>query len=242
MTDSSYIPSKQESSPISGVLLWGGKSKARILNEMLKECGLGEATLIYDKTLPEVPFPHNALFTNDISVLKTKLGLVSHYIVCIGGEHGFARFKTSEYLDQLGLKPLTIVHSHAFIDPTAIISAGCQIMPSAVIHKFSSIGRHTIVNTNATIDHECTIGDGVHVMGSAAVAGKVVISDFATIGTNATILPFLKIGEGSYVGAGAVVTKDVQPYTVVAGVPAREIRTNEPVFSPELLECLTKNS
>jgi acetyltransferase-like isoleucine patch superfamily enzyme len=45
----------------------------------------------------------------------------------------------------------------------------------------------------------------------------------ASIGSNATILAGITIGEGALVGAGAVVTKDVPPYAIVAGVPARVI-------------------
>ncbi|MCX7625159.1 MAG: hypothetical protein N2Z21_02970 [Candidatus Sumerlaeaceae bacterium] len=43
----------------------------------------------------------------------------------------------------------------------------------------------------------------------------------ASIGSSATILCGVTIGEGAIVGAGSVVTKDVPPYTIVAGVPAR---------------------
>ncbi len=46
----------------------------------------------------------------------------------------------------------------------------------------------------------------------------------ADIGTNATILPGVSIGEGAIVGAGAIVVSDVEPYSVVAGVPAKFIR------------------
>jgi acetyltransferase-like isoleucine patch superfamily enzyme len=52
----------------------------------------------------------------------------------------------------------------------------------------------------------------------------------ASIGSNATILPGVTIGEGALVGAGAVVTHDVPPFAVVAGVPARvvgDVRTME---------------
>jgi acetyltransferase-like isoleucine patch superfamily enzyme len=52
----------------------------------------------------------------------------------------------------------------------------------------------------------------------------VRVEKWADIGTNATLLPGVTIGEGSIVGAGAVVTKTVPPYAVVAGVPARIIR------------------
>lgn len=55
-------------------------------------------------------------------------------------------------------------------------------------------------------------------------SGKIRIEDDAWIGAGAIILPNITIGEGAVVGAGAVVTEDVPPCTVVAGVPAKEIR------------------
>lgn len=52
----------------------------------------------------------------------------------------------------------------------------------------------------------------------------IVIEDDVWIGFQAIILPGVTIGRGSIVGAGAVVTRDVEPYTIVGGVPARLIR------------------
>jgi len=53
--------------------------------------------------------------------------------------------------------------------------------------------------------------------------GKITVRNDAWIGTGVVILPDVEIGEGAVVGANSVVTKDVPPYTIVGGVPAKEI-------------------
>jgi acetyltransferase-like isoleucine patch superfamily enzyme len=60
----------------------------------------------------------------------------------------------------------------------------------------------------------------------------VRIGAWADIGTNATVLPGVAIGKGSIVGAGAVVSRDVPPFAIVAGVPARFIRWREGYDAP----------
>lgn len=59
---------------------------------------------------------------------------------------------------------------------------------------------------------------------SDGMTKPVIIEDNAWIATRAMILKGVKIGEGSVVAAGALVTKDVEPYTLVAGVPARFVK------------------
>jgi acetyltransferase-like isoleucine patch superfamily enzyme len=57
----------------------------------------------------------------------------------------------------------------------------------------------------------------------ATSGGPVTLEDFVWIGNRATILPNVTLGKGCVVAAGAVVTKDVQSWTIVGGVPARPI-------------------
>jgi acetyltransferase-like isoleucine patch superfamily enzyme len=58
-------------------------------------------------------------------------------------------------------------------------------------------------------------------------AEGIVIEDDVWLGAGAVITDGVRVGKGSVVAAGAVVTKDVSPHTIVAGVPARQIRTIE---------------
>lgn len=54
--------------------------------------------------------------------------------------------------------------------------------------------------------------------------GSIVIEDDVWIGEGAVVMPGVRIGKGAIIGANAVVTNDIQPYTIVAGVPARVVK------------------
>lgn len=102
------------------------------------------------------------------------------------------------------------------------------------------IGHNTIIGYDAFLDGRYTlvIGDNVNVGGEVAiftaqhdpndpafgmVGGPVVIEDYVYIGSRVTILPNMTIGRGAVVATGAVVTRDVSPFDIVGGVPARKV-------------------
>jgi sugar O-acyltransferase (sialic acid O-acetyltransferase NeuD family) len=184
---------------------------------------------LFDDTLAELPFSTKSKFYSRSHEIDDLIKNSTHYVVCIGGNRGYARYMISQKLQERGLKPLSVISKHSVLDELNSIGVGTQAMPGAIIHKFTNIGNDCIMNTNSTVDHECNIGNGVHVMVGAAIAGKVNIGNFSTIGTNATVLPSITIGANVYVGAGAVVTKDVEDGVVVVGVPARWLRKFEPI-------------
>jgi len=66
---------------------------------------------------------------------------------------------------------------------------------------------------------------GVDNRTETAPAAPIIVEDDVWLATRVTILKGVRIGRGSVVAAGAVVTKDVAPYTLVGGVPARLIRS-----------------
>lgn len=67
------------------------------------------------------------------------------------------------------------------------------------------------------------------------IKGDTIIGNDVWIGRRATIMPGVQIGDGAIIGAEAVVAKNVEPYTIVGGNPAREIRKR---FSTEIIQEL----
>ena len=65
--------------------------------------------------------------------------------------------------------------------------------------------------------------------------GDIIICNDVWIGYDAVIMAGVKIGDGAIIGARAVVTKDVEPYSIVGGIPAKEIRKR---FDPDIIEKL----
>ena len=220
------------------IMVWGGRSKARVIIDMISEIYSTKAEIIgvFDKTLDELPFDTNIKHYSEKYELELLCKASTHFIVCIGAEHGFARYKTGAKLKEKGLIPVDLVSNHGLLDKLDVCGEGIQVMPGAIAHKFTSIGDQCILNTNCTVDHECRLGNGVHVMGGASIAGKVEIGDYSTIGTNATVLPKLQIGSNVFVGAGAVVTENVEDNKVVAGVPARPINKFTPMFDSAIFD------
>ena len=119
----------------------------------------------------------------------------------------------------------------------ATIAGGCLILggPGRI-----TIGRSSVINRGVVLDGRfpLTIGENVSIsIGSViltlehdlqspdfpAIGAPVAIGDRAFIGARAIVLPGVSIGEGAAVAAGAVVTNDVEPYTIVGGIPAKAI-------------------
>jgi 2,3,4,5-tetrahydropyridine-2-carboxylate N-succinyltransferase/tetrahydrodipicolinate N-acetyltransferase len=112
------------------------------------------------------------------------------------------------------------------------IGDGCVIMMGAVLNIGAQIGKNTMIDMNVVLGGRAAVGENCHIGAGTVLAGvieppsadPVVIEDDVLIGANAVVLEGVKVGKGSVVAAGSVVVNDVPKNTLVAGIPAKEIK------------------
>lgn len=133
---------------------------------------------------------------------------------------------------------LTTGH-HVLIREDNEIGEDVSIGSGSVVEHHVRIGRRVRLHSNvfvpefSVLDDECWLGPNVVLTnakypqspGVKSTLRGPIIGRGAKIGANATILPGVRIGQDALVGAGAVVTHDVESYAVVAGNPARRLKS-----------------
>lgn len=124
------------------------------------------------------------------------------------------------------IEPGAVIREQVLIGNNAVIMMGAQINIGAEIGDNTMIDMGAVLGGRAIVGQNCHIGAGTVLAGvvEPPSATPVIVEDDVLIGANCVVLEGVKVGKGSVVGAGAVVTQDVAPNTVVAGVPARKIK------------------
>lgn len=121
-----------------------------------------------------------------------------------------------------------INHERLIIGKFCSIACGAKFLFNCANHTLKSLSTYTF-----PLFYEDWELDKVNVASAWDNKGDIVIGNDVWIGYEAVIMAGVHIGDGAIIGTRAVVTKDVPPYTIVGGVPAKEIRKR---FNSDMIE------
>lgn len=129
-----------------------------------------------------------------------------------------------------------VTHHYEFNNDKLIIGKFCQIASGV---EFIMNGANHQMNAVSTFPFYTLEGweQNPPSANDLPIKGDTIIGNDVWIGQNATILPGVHIGDGAIIGANSVVGSNVEPYTIVVGNPARNVRKR---FDNELIEILEK--
>ena len=129
-----------------------------------------------------------------------------------------------------------VTHHYDFIGDRLIIGKFCQIAAGV---EFVMNGANHMMNAVTTFPFNMLEGWDMEPPKTSdlPLKGDTVIGNDVWIGQNAVILPGVHIGDGAIIGANSVVGSDVDPYTIVAGNPARVLRKR---FDDELIDLMLR--
>ena len=123
-----------------------------------------------------------------------------------------------------------VVGKNVHAGSRVIYGEGLILQNDATLACDSKVGKHVFINFKAGIGHDSNIGDLCFIGAMVDVMGYVKLGEGVMLGCGALILPDVEVGEWSKIGAGSVVTKNIPPYEVWVGNPAKFLRKNEVEF------------
>lgn len=123
-----------------------------------------------------------------------------------------------------------INHERLIIGKFCSIACGVKFLFNCANHTLKSLSTYTF-----PLFYEDWNLEKSNVASAWDNKGDIVIGNDVWIGFEAVILAGVKIGDGAFIGTRAVVTKDVPPYSIVGGIPAKVIRKR---YSPDIIEQL----
>lgn len=215
--DYSNLPNLNWEFDPTAMILYGGGGHGKVLIELIRALGSYRLVGVVDDGLAAgadvlgLPVLGGAEVLSELCRQGVRLA--------VNGVGGIGRpeirWRVFELLAQAGFHCPALVHPAAYVEPSARLEGGVQVLPQAYISSAVRVGFGTVINAGVVVSHDCVLGRCVNLSPGALLAGGVRVEDFAQIGMGATINIGITIGRGARVGNGATVKADVPPGGVV---------------------------
>ncbi len=193
------------------IIIFGGGGHGKALIDLIRMLSVNPiAGIIDDGLSPDVIILGVPVLGGSVNLDRLVAAGVNLAANAVGGIGNIAsRINVFERLAKAGFSCPALVHPTAFVEPSATLSEGVQVMPHAYVGSDAHIGFGAIVNTGAIVSHDCTLGDYANLSPGAILAGEVSVGSAALIGMGVTVNLRVKIGNQARIGNGATVKLDV---------------------------------
>ena len=192
----------------------------------------GHAKVVIDTLQLQCPSINISIYDDSFNKLESKIlgfevqvpiphqsNMPDSIHIAIGDN--LVRRRLGENILNLKKNYLVVIHPTAVVSKFTQLGKGVFIAAGATIAPDSVLNNGVIINHHAVVDHDCTIGSWTHIAPGVVLGGGVNVGDNCLIGAGAVILPGIRISDNAIVGAGAVVTRDVAKGVTVVGIPAQ---------------------
>jgi sugar O-acyltransferase (sialic acid O-acetyltransferase NeuD family) len=199
------------------VLVYGGGGHGKAVIDLLRALNVYRIAGVVDDGIPAGEVVLGAPVLGGAEALAGQFARgVRLAVNAVGGIGNLGvRIQVFQRLAEAGFACPAAVHPRAFVEATAVLSAGVQTFPLAYVGSEVRVGFGAIVNTGAILSHDCTLGDYVNISPGAILAGGVAVGAETLIGMGVTVNLNVKIGPGARIGNGATVKADVPSGGVV---------------------------
>ncbi len=119
------------------------------------------------------------------------------------------RLEVFAKLRNAGFSFPTVCHPRGFIEPSAKVGDGCQVLFGSYVGSDVRLGFGCLLNSGVILSHDCLLGDYVNISPGSTLAGSVTIGEKSMVGMGVTINLGLTIGAGVSIGNSAVIKADV---------------------------------
>lgn len=159
---------------------------------------------------------------DSLPLLKDRYGVEAVY--CPLGNNKL-RVKFLSHAKELGYKTPNYIHPSVTISPNVTIGEGVYILLGTTIMPYTTINNYVMISMGVHLAHHTVLEEGTFLSTGCNFGASIVAHKYTYCGISSTIMTGIKeLGEDCLIGAGAVVIRDVEPRTVVAGVPAKVIK------------------
>lgn len=195
----------------NSIIIYGGGGHGKALIDLIRMLTIYPIAGIIDDGIPAGSNILGISVLGGTRILENLISAGVHLAAnAVGGIGDISsRINVFEHLDKAGYSCPTLVHPTAFVEPSATLSEGVQVMPHAYVGSDVHVGFGAIINTGAIVSHDCVVGDYANLSPGAILAGEVSVGDAVLVGMGVTVNLRVKIGSRARIGNGATVKQDV---------------------------------